>query len=185
MRVALTHVIQACRKTFIMAILCIAIFLVYTLLLAIFNHTFIAPYLMLNPLISGFLHNGLEHYLINLGLFFAAILCTINRDFTMRYLYWLTVLISSLYLPITLLGYSLPAIGISGLCYYLIVRALLTWKVKYKIGILLFWILTISEVYGLMVLKDDIAHGVHLIGIGLGLYSIKTAFFKSQNEIYD
>jgi hypothetical protein len=85
-----------------------------------------------------------------------------------------------LYLPITLLGYSLPAIGISGLCYFLIVRVLLTWKVKYNISVILFGMLTISEIYGLFELKDDIAHGVHLIGIGLGVYSIKKASFQNR-----
>ena len=180
MLISLAHVIQAFRKTFIMAMLCIVSFLIYTLLLAIFEHTVFASSLMLIPFISGFIHSGLEHFLINLGLFGAAMLCTINRDYTMRYLYWLTVLISFLYLPIAVLGFSLPAIGISGLCYFLIVRVLLTWKVKYNIGTLLFWMLTISEIYGLMILKDDIAHGVHLIGIGLGVYSIKKVSFQNR-----
>lgn len=180
MLISLKHVIQTFRKTLIMAVLCIVSFLIYTLLLAIFQHTILASSLMLIPFISGFIHSGLEHFFINLGLFGAAMLCTINRDYTMRYLYWLTVLISFLYLPITLLGYSLPAIGISGLCYFLIVRVLLTWKVKYNIGVILFGMLTISEIYGLFVLKDDIAHGVHLIGMGLGVYSIKKVHLQNR-----
>jgi hypothetical protein len=54
------------------------------------------------------------------------------------------------------------------------VRALLTWNTRFNIGRIIFWILAISEVYGLMVFKDDVAHGVHLIGIGLGVYSLRS-----------
>jgi hypothetical protein len=181
MYITILPFINALKKTMAMAFICIGSFLVYTLLLAIFNHTCIEPLLMLNPFISGFLHNGVSHFLINLLLFAGSMACTINSAYSIRYLYWLTVFISLLYLPISILGLTLPAIGISGLCYYLMVRALLTWNTRFNIGRIIFWILAISEVYGLMVLKDDVAHGVHLIGIGLGVYSLKnTKMLKLQ-----
>ena len=126
------------------------------------------------PFINGFLHGGLEHLFCNL-IFFSLLLIPEINGYNLRQLYFITVVISFLYLPLFLLGLPL-SIGLSGLNYFLAGRFFLSrtkWK---KTGITFFVIFTALESAYIMN-PDGISHEVHLIGLILSfitIYSRKT-----------
>ena len=121
------------------------------------------------PFINGFLHGGLEHFIFNM-IFFTLLLIPEINGYNLRQLYFITVIISFLYLPPFFLGFPL-SIGLSGLIYFLAGRFFLS-RIKWrKLGITFFVIFTILESVYIMN-PDGISHGVHLIGLGLSLITI-------------
>jgi hypothetical protein len=121
------------------------------------------------PFINGFLHGGLEHLIYNI-IFFTLLLIPKINGYSLRQLYFITVIISFLYLPPFLLGLPL-SIGLSGLVYFLAGRFFLS-RIKWKkVGISFFLFFTILESAYIMN-PDGISHGVHLIGLGLSLITI-------------
>jgi hypothetical protein len=130
------------------------------------------------PFINGFLHGGLEHFFLNIVFFSLLLIPEINR-YNLSQLYFITVIISFLYLPLFFLGLPL-SIGLSGLLYFLAGRFFLS-RLKFKkTGIAFFAIFTLLESVYIMN-PDGIGHGVHLIGLSLSLitiYSPKTIKYK-------
>lgn len=126
-----------------------------------------------NPLISGFLHISIDHLAFNILGVFLLMLARANQDYTLKDLFWITFLISLIYLPIPLIGLTPPAIGISGTCMFLMTRYFLTWKRAKGIGVFLL-ILTLGLEASDIFTNDGIAHGVHLLGGVMGYLSLKS-----------
>lgn len=127
----------------------------------------------LNPFISPFIHVDLIHFSTNMLVIFLAMLHTSNREYKFKDLYWISFLISLFYLPVSLLGITPIAIGLSGTGYFLVTRAGLSWNLITKFFVLF---LAFIEIVCLSDLSDGIAHGVHLIGMALGYISLKWDF---------
>lgn len=129
-----------------------------------------------NPLTSGFIHSGFNHIGYNLLLVFIFTLPAMNAKYDIKKLFWITFIISCAYLPISLLGITTHAIGISGTCYFLITRAFFGNKIHIilKSVLLAFLGFTLLGEYISMTgdTPDDTAHGVHFIGVILGLISL-------------
>ena len=156
---------------------CLAAFLIFGMQIAIVGSGK-EKILMMNPLISGFLHAGVTHFLLNIVLIFLAMLAPINRSYDIKKIFWITTILSVLYLPIPLSGSTLPAIGISGTCYFLLSRYFFTWKNKHKIGVAIILLLAFAELVAIPHLEDNTAHGVHLMGIVLGYLSLSAKLNK-------
>ena len=123
------------------------------------------------PFINGFLHGGLEHFFLNMVFFSLLLIPEINR-YNWIQLYFITVIISFLYLPLFFLGLPL-SIGLSGLIYFLGGRFFLS-RLKFrKTGIAFFVIFAVLESVYIMN-PDGISHGVHLIGLILSLITISS-----------
>ncbi len=137
---------------------------------------------MMNPLISGYLHNGLPHFLLNMVLIFLALLAPINSSYDQYKIFWVTTIISFIYFPVELLGITLPAVGISGTCYYLLARYFFTWENKKNLGKAIILILAAAELFAIAE-NDGAAHGVHLIGILFGYLSLKKPLEEALSNL--
>lgn len=129
--------------------------------------------IMMNPLLSGYLHLSMQHFLLNMGILLLALIPEVNRYYSPLKIFYITTIISLLYLPIEALGLTEVAIGISGTCYFLISRYLLSLENKARLGMLGIVLLASIETWGLSGSPDGAAHGVHLIGMFLGFISLK------------
>jgi membrane associated rhomboid family serine protease len=142
-------------------------------------------YIAINPFTSGLLHANFNHLLSNIFIIFITLNMRCNRFYTVEKIFWVTSLIAILYLPIIIIEPEFSAIGISGTCYFLLMRGLgSTRKVKILAYFLIAVILT-SEFLKLGN-NDRIAHAVHIIGSILGLISLYPYGLKFINEkIYE
>ena len=155
--------------------LSIATFLLFAIAMGIFGK-FGETLITLNPIFSGFFHVGIEHILYNLLLVFLFTLPAVNSQYNIRKLFWITFLLSCVYLPISLLGLTQNAVGISGTCYFLMSRFFFSNQGSLIKRILLHSLLgflLLGECINMMKpVSDGVAHGVHFMGIALGLISI-------------
>jgi hypothetical protein len=127
------------------------------------------PLIAYNPLINGFVHRDTTHFAYNLLLLFFVFLHQINSRYGLKHLILLTALISSLYFPFVILGFSANAIGLSGCCSFLMTRAMLSSGTLCRI---LWLLIFVSELLQLG-FSDTSAHGIHLIGLALGWLSLR------------
>lgn len=159
------NIIRASKITAMVLIMCVAAFVIHVIQICIIPEEIA----VMNPLISGFLHQGAEHLFLNMIVLFVSMLHPINRKSNYKSIYIITTIISLIYLPISILGITSFAIGLSGTCYFFLTRATINcgW-----IGKAIILILLISETSSLFS-EDSTAHGVHLIGIILGFISLQ------------
>lgn len=149
-------------------------FLALAVFLAIFGEAG-EMFIIINPVTSGFIHAGFEHLFYNLLLIFIFTLPELNSKYDINKLFWITFILSCAYLPISLLEYTRYSVGISGTCFFLMSRFFFS-----KDGPILLRILKISvfsltilgEILGMNKAEDGIAHGVHLLGVLLGIITI-------------
>lgn len=128
--------------------------------------------LMMNPLLSGYLHLSVPHFVSNMMLMFLALCSDVNQRYTALKIFYVTLIIEMIYLPIEVIELSQIAIGISGTCYFLISRFFFSWKQKAWLGASIAVALALIEFNGFFSAPNDAAHGVHLIGILLGYLSL-------------
>ena len=128
--------------------------------------------LMMNPLLSGYLHLSIPHFASNMLLVFLALCSDINQKYPTLKIFYVTLVIEMIYLPLEVLGLSQIAIGISGTCYFLISRFFFSWREKAWLGASVAVVLALVEFNGFFSAPDDAAHGVHLLGILLGFLSL-------------
>ena len=122
-----------------------------------------------NPFINGFLHGDMSHLIWNLSLIFIFLFPSINQHFTFYKVYFITLIISLIYFPVSLL-ISLPAIGISGTLHFMLSRVCLN---KFNIPLYLFFaIIIFPEIVNIFNTSDGTAHSVHIIGAVLGFISL-------------
>jgi len=158
-------IIKSIKITAIAFIMCVAAFMLHVIQICLIPEEIA----LMNPLISGFLHQGVEHLSLNMIVMFIGMLHPINRGFNWRSIFIITTIISLIYLPIAILGITSFAIGLSGTCYFFLTRATINWG---WIGKVIIFILFVSEASSLFS-GDDTAHGVHLIGMILGSISLR------------
>ncbi len=129
-------------------------------------------FLMLNPILGGYLHLSVPHFASNMFLLFLALCSDINQKYTPKKIFYITLIIELIYLPFELLEISQIAIGISGTCYFLISRFFFSWREKAWLGASIAVVLALIEFSGFFSAPGDAAHGVHLLGILLGFLSL-------------
>ena len=165
----------------------LALNLIYILFFAIFSSEMASTLFIFNPLFSPFIHSGLEHLLYNLLFMVLVILPDYNSNLGLNNLVKLSLLISFILFPLVLLNITTPMIGISGLCYLLLARVLLTRKSfpKFNIGVLLFFSFYEFTSLGN---SDSISHLCHCLGITIGVVSValnkKWTFKQHQTPKY-
>ena len=169
------------KVTGITILFCIASFILMGIGIAILG-TGSEQINMMNPVISGYLHNGVGHFVLNVVLIFLALLAPVNQSYNHYKIFWVTTIISFVYLPVEILGITLPAVGISGTCYYLLARYFFTWEKRKNLGLAIILILGAAELFSIAN-QDGTAHGVHLIGIVFGYFSLKK--FEIEKALSD
>lgn len=131
-----------------------------------------------NPFINGFIHAGWSHLIWNLSLIFIFLVPTVNQHYTFYNLYFITLFISLVYFPISLLM-GIPAVGISGTMYFMMTRVCL---IKKNIFLYIFFgIMFGYEMTNFNVLSDGTAHIVHIFGSVVGFISLhlkSTMFYR-------
>ena len=143
----------------------------YVLAFAIFKSNSTSAFFTYNPFLSPFIHSGIEHLLYNI-IFLAVVLTPdINSNLGINNIIKLSLLLSFILFPFVLFEISDPIIGISGLCYLLLARMLITRKKYSKLYILLLIFFCIFEFKSLGN-NDGISHLCHLLGIVIGAVSI-------------
>lgn len=172
------NVKTSAKTTGLIALFCIAAFIILGIQIAIFGNSS-ANILMMDPFISGFLHTGISHFGWNIAIVFLALLSSVNTTYNITKVFWVTFILSLLYLPVSILGITPPAVGISGTCYFLLARYFFSWKKHRKIGYGIIIFLVFCEVITLGDLSDRVAHGVHILGAVLGYISLKTKYIEN------
>jgi hypothetical protein len=131
-----------------------------------------------NPIINGFIHGDPSHLATNIGLIFVFLIPEINQRFNFPKIFFITLIISVIYLPISVL-IGMPAVGISGTLYFMLSRACLN---KRNILLYIFFAIMISpEIINILNTSDGSAHVVHIIGSVLGFISLhlkNTKFYR-------
>jgi hypothetical protein len=166
---------NSAKITVQVAILSIASFIIFAIAMGIFGDA--GEFLVgSNPLFSGFIHLSMDHILFNLLLIFIFTLPSQNSSYNIRKIYWITFIISCAYLPISLLGITEYAVGISGTCYFLASRFFFSPEGNIIKRIFLFSIfsfLLLGEFINMTKpISDGVAHGVHFMGVLLGIFSL-------------
>ena len=154
-------------------LLCVISFIILGIKIAIFGEGS-SSILMMEPFTSGFLHVSFSHFGYNMIMLFLVLLSPFNSTYDITKIFWITFLLSVLYLPVSILGITPPAVGISGTCYFLLARYLFSWEKNKKLGQGIMIFLVFCEIVTLGDLEDKIAHGVHILGAILGYLSLKT-----------
>lgn len=128
-------------------------------------------YFVINPLTSGLIHANFNHVLWNMFGIFISLNAGCNRFYTPDKIFWITSLISSLYLPVVLLDPNFASVGISGTCYFLLMRGLGSVQKLKPLSYFFISTILISEFLRLGK-NDNISHTIHIIGSLLGLISL-------------
>jgi hypothetical protein len=152
------------------ASICLLTTLFYIVIEIIFGDK-CAYYFAINPFTSGLLHSNFNHLFWNIFGIFVSLNMRCNRFYTYERIFWITSLIALLYLPIILIDSGFASIGISGTCYFLLARGLLSLKRLKLVGYFIISSIIIAEFAGLGG-NDEIAHTVHIIGAILGILSL-------------
>ena len=128
-------------------------------------------YFVINPFTSGLIHANFNHILCNMFGIFVSLNARCNRFYTLDKIFWITSLISLIYLPIVLLDQDFASVGISGTCYFLLMRGLGSVQ---KLKPLSYFFISTILIAGFLKLgeNDKISHSVHIIGSLLGLISL-------------
>ena len=73
----------------------------------------------LMPFINGAFHADFGHLFGNLLILFAFLIPEINQGYDLKKLFWTSSVLSTLYIPIFILGIAWPVVGSSGVFYFL------------------------------------------------------------------
>lgn len=155
--------------------LSVSAFVIFAIAIAVFGK-FGETFISLNPAFSGFIHAGLDHILYNLLLIFLFTLPAVNSQYDIKKIFWITFILSCAYLPISLLGITEHAIGISGTCYFLMARFFFSKQnhpIIRAVLLAIFGFLLLGEFINMTnPVGDGVAHGVHFAGVVLGVISL-------------
>jgi hypothetical protein len=156
--------------------------IIYIVFFAIFSSEITSVLFIYNPIFSPFIHSSIEHLIYNLFFLALVLLPDYNSNLGLNNLIILSILISFILFPLVLLNITSPMVGMSGLCYLLLSRLLLTRKSlsKFSIGILLFFIFYEFSTMGN---GDSISHLCHFSGIVIGIVSVAVQNKWMHNNI--
>jgi membrane associated rhomboid family serine protease len=137
------------------------------------------------PFFSGFAHAGYGHVFSNLIVIFFCLLANINKFYTIEKIFWITTLLSTIFLIPVLIGITDPIIGISGTCFFLMTRFFLSVKRNIKISqFFIFMLIYIETIHAGN--DDQISHSMHIAGFILGWISLHPYKFQLVPRfIYD
>lgn len=142
------------------------------------------PLIEMNPFIKGYIHIGADHFLTNVAILFLALLSPVNKSYDFKKIYRITLIISLIYFPAELFGFSETALGLSGTCYFLLSRYFFSWKQRSQLGAFIIGILALLELgASINTPSDKTAHFVHVLGIALGYLSIRYSHKKSLEKL--
>lgn len=177
-----TQIITAAKTTGLAFAGCILSFIVFGIQLSIFGEN-LSNFLLMDPIISGFLHNGIAHFFLNIFLLFLFLLTSVNNNYDIQRIFWITFFLSVAYLPVSVSGLTEPAVGLSGTIYFLMIRWFCSWEKRRKLGI---WIISSFLLFELTCLfdSDGVAHGVHLLGASLGFLSLNKDLILSKFPVW-
>lgn len=165
-----TNLKRALKTTLYVALACLGSYVITTAVTDVLGRRAA----LLNPITSGFLHASADHFFSNILILFFCLIVPINKNYDITRIFWVTFLLSALYLPISISGITQPVIGISGTWCFLAGRYFFSWE-KYKhvgIGIILAFA-TIELVSQAEHSGGSVGHLMHLFGIALGWVSLK------------
>lgn len=163
--------ISALRTTGLITLGCLAAFIVHCIQMLLLGDGN-GNISMSNPLISGFLHASPSHFITNIVIIGLCLLPAVNQGYDIKKIFWITTLLSILYLPISIMGITQPAVGLSGTWFFLASRFFFSWKSKALLGKGIIIFLALAELNSLFLPSDGVAHVMHLLGIGLGFLSL-------------
>jgi membrane associated rhomboid family serine protease len=145
--------------------------LFYILIFIIFPYEETSSLFTCIPIFNPFIHSDLDHLMCNLLFLGLVLVSDINSDLGLPKLIKLTLLISFILFPFVLFHFTQPMVGISGLCYLLYARILITRKKFPKMYLLLLLFVIIYE-FKSIGNDDNISHLSHFLGIVIGVFSI-------------
>ena len=169
-------IISPLKTTGLVLLMTIASFFVVGLFSVLFGDSS-GKMVMMVPLISGFVHAGFDHLLLNLIMLFLLLIPEVNRRYDINRIFWLTALISTVYLPLAISGLCPPAVGISGTAYFLMSRFFWSRTSYATLAKCTLGLLIIGEL-GAMSEGDDVAHLVHFIGAAMGIMSLREGLLE-------
>lgn len=175
-------IISASKTTGLAIAGCVAAFIILAIQIAIFGEKS-SGILLLDPIISGFLHTGISHFVFNMVLLFLLLIPAINGNYDIKKIFWITFFLSVAYLPVSVLGITQPAIGLSGTVYFLMVRWFFSWEKKKNLGIGIICSFLLFELT-CMFDADGTAHGVHMLGALLGYISLNKNLILSKSPVW-
>lgn len=126
------------------------------------------------PFINGAFHADLGHLFGNLLILFLFLIPEINQRYDLKKLFWLSCVLSTLYIPIFVLGISLPMVGSSGVFMFLIGRFF--FSRKWKIFPIILSIYVFFEIMAIPT-NDGLAHIFHSMCTIIGIMTV-TRFNK-------
>jgi len=176
----------AILTTLKLTVICLAVTILY-LAIGIFLGENYSYYFAINPFTSGLIHSGFSHLEWNIFGIFISLNMACNRHYTTEKIFWITSLIAIIYLPLIIIDSEFASVGISGTCYFLLIRGLGSQSRK---AIKIFCYFLLSNIIIKEALEigntDKIAHSVHFIGSILGLISLYPYRLKFlHDKIYE
>jgi hypothetical protein len=132
------------------------------------------------PFINGAFHADLVHLSGNLLMLFIFLIPEVNQGYDLKKLFWTSAILSTLYIPIFILGIAWPVIGSSGVFYFLIGRFMFSRKntVSKIFAYGFFFILMMGDL-GMMSSDDGVAHLFHIMCAVIGAVTVT----RFQNKI--
>ncbi len=132
------------------------------------------------PFVNGAFHADLGHLFGNLLILFIFLIPEVNQGYDLKKLFWASAILSTLYIPIFILGLSWPVIGSSGVFYFLMGRFIFSRKqITSKIFAYGFFFLIIMGDLSMMTSDDGVAHLFHIMCAVIGVITVT----RLQNKI--
>jgi hypothetical protein len=156
-------------------------FIFVTLLMAVGISAESAGYVVgMLPFINGAFHADLGHLSGNLLMLFIFLIPEVNQGYDLKKLFWTSAVLSTLYIPIFILGIAWPVIGSSGVFYFLIGRFMFSRKnIVSKIFAYGFFFILMMGDLGMMTSDDGVAHLFHIMCAVIGVITVT----RLQNKI--
>lgn len=125
------------------------------------------------PFINGAFHADLGHLFGNLLILFVFLIPEINQGYDLKKLFWLSCVLSTVYIPIFILGLSWPVVGSSGVFYFLMGRFIFSRQntVSQVFAYIFFSILILGDLTT-MFSDDGVAHLFHVMCAGIGVLTV-------------
>lgn len=173
MKEAFSNIKTSLRLTGGVLLLSVITFILSVILILIFGVE-AGSLISYNPFTNGFMHSSLPHISENMLNLLILFLADINTIYTLRKFYWSAVILSSIYLPLVLLGLAQPVIGISGMVYFLASRFIITNNnsIGLRLAGYIFYGFTILGEISQLGSDDGVAHLFHLLGAALGAVTV-------------
>jgi membrane associated rhomboid family serine protease len=125
------------------------------------------------PFVNGAFHADFGHLFGNLVILFVFLIPEINQGYTLKKLFWTSLVLSTIYIPIFILGIAWPVVGSSGVFYFLMGRFIFSRQhtVSKVFAYGFFFLIMMGDVT-LMATNDGVAHLFHVMCAVLGVITV-------------